>query len=260
MKKKIFKIIGITLLCAVVAFAAYVLFAFLGNPVSKAIAKNNAEDYIEAHYPDIGYTVDEIFYDFKSECYYAHIAPPTGTDTGFTLTYTWTGKFSHNNYEDAVVAHGNVIGRLDEEYRKAVDKILENKDTFPYDVSIGFGTLHFEEYDEIDLPDNAIMREALVNDKEYDISQVAATNGELVVYIYSDNVCTEEAAKVLLDLRKAFDESDMSFCWVNLVLQYAEDKEHKTYQGQYETHRFLYSDIVPEGLNEKVEDTFKHVY
>ena len=55
-------------------FLVYVLIllnGFYGNPISKALAKKNAQAYIEERYPGENLSLDKLAYDFKDGSYYA---------------------------------------------------------------------------------------------------------------------------------------------------------------------------------------------
>lgn len=59
----------------IIAFAitGYILFfyiSFNGNPISKAIAKNHAIDYLEEYYPEKNYSVKDSGYNFKDKSYH----------------------------------------------------------------------------------------------------------------------------------------------------------------------------------------------
>lgn len=65
-KKRIYLIIAL-------AITGYILFfyiSFNGNPISKAIAKNHATDYLEKYYPEHNYSIKESGYNFKDQSYY----------------------------------------------------------------------------------------------------------------------------------------------------------------------------------------------
>ena len=67
MKKKILKIGALVL--AIVLIVGVCLFAnsLIGNPISKALAKNTAEKYLEENYPDTDFELGEIVrQDFDS--------------------------------------------------------------------------------------------------------------------------------------------------------------------------------------------------
>ena len=56
-----------------VAITGYIFFfyiSFNGNPISKAIAKNYATDYLEKYYSHHNYSIKESGYNFKDKSYY----------------------------------------------------------------------------------------------------------------------------------------------------------------------------------------------
>lgn len=57
------------------AITGYILFfyiSFNGNPISKAVAKNYASDYLEKYYPEQNYSIKDSGYNFKDQSYSFH--------------------------------------------------------------------------------------------------------------------------------------------------------------------------------------------
>ena len=92
MKKKILKIGALVL--AIVLIVGVCLFAnsLIGNPISKALAKNTAEKYLEEKYPDTDFELGEVNYSFKDSYYHAHVSSPSSMDSSFTLLINGLGK------------------------------------------------------------------------------------------------------------------------------------------------------------------------
>ena len=171
------------------------------------------------------------------------------------------GKIRGDDYSSRVEGHGNVANRLFFEYRDMVDTIL-NSYAYPYTVSMGYGNLEFEREVGKETVEGALKRSDLVNDKFYNVGELGAKNGELVLYIDSDVVTNEKAAEILLKTKELMDQSGISFYSVQFCLRYLPYDAEKSYErpeGEIRLKDFLYTYIYEEGMLDRVvkcaEDT-----
>jgi len=121
---------------------------------------------------------------------------------------------------------------------------------------MGYGDLEFEREVGKETVEGALKRSDLVNDKFYNVGELGAKNGELVLYIDTDTVTNEKAAEILLKTKELMDQSGISFYSVHLLLQYPPYDAEKSYErpeGEINLKDFLYSDIYEEGMIERVE-------
>ena len=90
-------------------------------------------------------------------------------------------------------------------------------------------------------------------DKKYDIRELGARAGHLIVYVEDDIVTVERAAEVLLELKEVFDRRYVPFYAIDFVLEYPRKPEGgTTKEGRVEADGFLYTDIYEEGMIERV--------
>ena len=255
MKKRILKTSALCLAIVLIIGVCWFANGLVGNPISKMMARNAAEKYLETNYPNTDYAIEEVSYSFKDGGYYSHIVSSSSMDGNFTLRISMLGKIRGDDYSSRVEGHGNVANRLFFEYRDMVDTIL-NSYAYPYTVSMGYGDLEFERELGKETVEGALKRSDLVNDKFYNVGELGAKNGELVLYIDSDTVTNEKVAEILLETKKLMDQSGISFYSVHLVLQYPPYDAEKSYErpeGEINLKEFLYSDIYAEGMIERVE-------
>ena len=255
MKKRILRIAA---LCAAVALSVCVLcFAngLVGNPISWALARHTAKEYVKTAYADTDYEIESVNYSFKDAGYYAHVVTPASPDGSFTLRISMLGKLRGDDYKYRVENHGNTAIRLYSEYRKLVDGVIDSP-SYPYNVSIGYGDLEFDyELGKTPSP-NAVSRSELVNDKAYNVGALGATNGRLVLVIDSDTVDYKTAAQVLLLTRELMDYAGAGFYVIDLELQYPpyEEGSYSRPEGSVWIEDFLYSDIYEEGLTDRIAE------
>ena len=261
MKKRILKIsafcMAIVLIIGICSFAN----GLIGNPISKMMAHRTAEQHLKINYSATDYYIEEISYNFKDGGYYAHIVSPSSIDSHFTLRISMSGKLTYDDYSSRVENHGNVANRLYFEYREMVDSVLKSY-AFPYDLSMGYGSLEFDREVGEDSIEGAIKQSDLVNDRFYNVSELGAKNGKLVLYIDDENVTNVKAAEILLKTKELMDSAGISFHSIYFSLRYPpyDPKEsYKRPEGEISIRTFLYTDIYEEGMTERVaqavEDT-----
>ncbi len=255
MKKRILKAFILLLVILLVAFGCFLANAFFGNPISKALATRTAEEYLKTNYADTDYVLKGVSFNFKDGTYFAHFNSPANIDGDFTLDISMLGKPLRDDYDYRVTQHGNIALRLFFEYREKVDAVLES-DTYPYTLSFGYGDLEFDR--EVGKPqiEGAMTRAELVNNTEYDVCLLGAKNGELVLYVDTDEVTNEKASEILLTTKRLLDDAGISFYSVHLVLQYPPYDPEVAYQrpeGSVDLLDFLSDDIYEEGMLTRVK-------
>lgn len=256
MKKKVLKILALVL--AIILIIGIGLFAnsLVGNPVSKYLATKSANEYIEKTYSDKDFVIEEVTYNFKTGGYYARVTSPTSIDSHFSLSFNWLGKLVLDCYDDDVTTGWNTAMRIEEDYRNVVKAITESKD-FSEKYFIAYGEIPcvLSDYpiDE-EHPEYALQRNDLVLDKVYDIREVAAEHGKLVLHAYDDEVTVERLAELLLDVKNKFDNSGVTFKAVDFVLEPTKvEGEALMSDEQIQIRNFYYSDIYEDGLVERVK-------
>ena len=105
-------------------------------------------------------------------------------------------------------------------------------------------------------------RNELVNDRFYNVNELGATNGKLVLYIDDDIVTYEKAAEILLKTKELMDGAGISFYSIHFILRYPPydpTESYKRPEGEISIRTFLYTDIYEEDMAERViqaaEDT-----
>ena len=261
MAKRIFKIVAIVLVAAIVAAALLIAHSLLGSPISYALASATAAKHLDDNYRDTDYVTDRIIYNFKDGSYYTHIISPSSTDGSFSIRVSALGELIGDDYEWRVTEHGNLTSRLDAEYRDLVDGLILSEE-YPYRVSIGYGTLEFDKEEGEEPARDALDRSELVNDATYDVRSIGKTNGVLVLYIDTDSVSPETASEILLRTRELMDARGVGFYSVDLVLEhppYDDEAPYDRPNGEIHLRGFLYADIYEDDLLARVgkciEDT-----
>ncbi|MBR2049006.1 MAG: hypothetical protein IKC09_07820 [Oscillospiraceae bacterium] len=255
MKKRFWKILALVLALALTFGLAAFANSLVGNPVSKWLAQRGAEEYLLEHYPDC--YVDSLGFNFKFTSYYAHIRSKDSIDTQFTLQIDYFGRVYYDTYES--VEKGYVTERrLDDAYRAMTERILDDP-SMELDFSISFGELCISEGfligdpQHYDIPEFSMALEELERDKEYDIRELGARCGKLVVYVGSPEVTFEKAAEIMLLLRERFDRDGVPFKAMDFVLHPPKSEDGPWMENEIRVENFLYEDISPEGLAQRIQ-------
>jgi hypothetical protein len=254
MKKKILKIsaaiLSLTLMISIITFIS----ALAGNPVSEYLATKSATEYLEINHGNEDFVIEEVYHDFKTGGYHAEIISPTSMDRYFSLSFNLLGKLTHDTYDDITTGR-NTVMRIDREYRNVVENAIKNKE-FSRRYSIAYGEIAFVLSDQPinkETPMYAMRPEELIIDKEYDINEIGAKHGEIIIYAYDDDVSVERLAKLLLEAKQEFDKAGVTFKTIEFVLE-KEKIEGQTLADdeQIRVRNFYYEDIYEKDLTERV--------
>ena len=258
MKKKKFKIVALVAALLIRAGIGWFANALVGNPVSKWLATRTAERHLKEYYGDRDFVIETIGFNFKDTDYYVHIASPSSEDSSFSLRIDMVGNLRLDTYESRVLQGHNTADRLYREYRVLTDEVFEGP-YYPFtsfiaygDLRVGFDVPDMEVEEDLPLAGYVILEE-LELDKKYDIRELGAMAGRLVVYVEDEVVTIERAAQVLLELKELFDTENVPFYAIDFVLEYPRKPEGGTIKdGQINVEEFLYSDIYEDGLEERL--------
>lgn len=245
-KTKIKRAIAAIVAFVLIAGIAYIANGLIGNPVSKMLSRYKAEKYIQTQYADYNLSIDNVNYDFKIGSYYVNLSKPNSLDIHFTLYCDFLGNVIRDTYEWSVTDKTNTWTRLNNQYQQAADEIFETDEYFK--------TLNTDYHGYMfgNLVDPMESNFEYEIDGVYKTEEFAATDGELCVSIYTDKPANfETLAETLLGIKEVFDRRGLAFYSIELFVS----------EGAYDVKTdntiavldFLYSDIYPDGLVERVQ-------
>lgn len=239
------KISLIIVAAVLIIIAFFIAISLFGNPVSSFLAKNSATHHIENNYPDQDLHISKVGYNPKFGEYYVKLESDSSIDTRFELTMNHFGKIKHDSYIDDVGGAMATYTRLDEEYWKQVDKVIESKD-FPFNTTTVFGTVNVGKDSK-----------PLTFDKVYTPEELGTQYGKIVIYLENKSVSIRFMKTALLELKTYFDSKDLHFRVIDLTLQGSAGSAKSI-----AIQNFSYTDITNEGLAKKlkkaVEDLQKY--
>lgn len=259
--KKYIRIIGIVLVIALIAVLIWFGNVMMGNPVSHALASKAAKAFLSDRFSSTDYQMERITYSFKDGRYHAFMVSPTSIDGDFSVCFSMLGEYCYDTY-DSVQNGWNTAQRLNSEYRKLTDTIL-NDPALPYDntqvYSIMFGELEIYPKEFIDdpnvhdIPDYSLVQDDLELNQIYDIKELGAKAGHLILYVDNEVISVEETARIMLDFRSMFDKADIPFYAMDFVLRHPRSEDGTSDEEEIRVNDFLYQDIYEEDLTDRIE-------
>lgn len=242
MKKIILKVIAIGFTLLIITFLFSIVNAFVGNPVSKAIASHEIKDYVKKNFSDMDLKLSKTSYNFKFSNYYTTAQSRTSKDTHFYLHYS-RGKVL-DTYETDVLSGWNTYQRLDDEFNHTVQRLI--KDSMPYDYEMLFGTLDKKgKYKTMNLK----------LDMEFDYTNIPL-DGYITAYINTEDVSWDNVAKITLEFDKLMKLSDIKIEQYDVILEPLSKKDNKTGEslGIYEfPQNLLAKENLPQVMKNYME-------
>lgn len=218
MKKMILRILAAASAFALIAFVFSIANAFVGNPISKAIATNKIKKYVNEQYSDMELQLSKATYNFKDTNYYIRANSKDSKDTHFMLYYN-KGNVS-DSYESDVLSGWNTYMRLEEEFSKTVEPLIETKMPYKYEMLIA--TLD---------KDETITSDILPLDMEFDVHNIPL-NANITLYIYYGDATWENVANVTLELDQLMQNNNIKISKYSVILRPETIDEAKEKRGE----------------------------
>ena len=231
--------------------------ALCGNPVSKWLAQRAADTYLDEHYPNTDFYIENLGFSFKFTNYYAHVRSETSIDTQYTLHIDMVGNVYFDTYDD-VLSGAITAQRVHQEYRNLVKQAFESP-TFEWDFEIPVGHLEIYPREALedplvnDIREYALAQEDLIIDHIYDPRELGAKCGYLSVWVESDTVSAELAAEIILRIRNEFDNANIPFRAIDLHLRHPMTEDGKREEGSIRIQDFRYEEIYEDGLAVRIQ-------
>ena len=112
----------------------FVLNAFFGNPISKALAERGADKVIAEKYGDLDLSREKVIYNFKDGDYVAHLKVKDSADPRFELCFDSFGRLHRDSYDERVF---QTLARFDGALRD-YGHGLEKAYGFPYEITLSY--------------------------------------------------------------------------------------------------------------------------
>ena len=216
-----------------IIFAVFILLVInfiFGNPVSAALAKNNAQTVADIRFGSGEYQVDSVGYWIEDAEYFVYMHKPDCPDADFTMNFGSFGNYRYDTYDSFVVRRGNVFLRVNADYSALVkaamrDVFTENPDNYCFGeiltgddaAAIGEQGLKPEEIELGQTFDYASLgrqsgRIVLLLDDYVLNTAVQPENGETII------LSAENLADILLRVKTAMDAKGVAFRLISVSI------------------------------------------
>jgi len=251
-KLKIKKILAATLGITLILLLLLFVNSWVGNPISKILAKNAAEQYIEKNYKDLNLEIQSANYNFKFGSYMVFCQSADSVDTAFSVYVDSFGNVVRDDYEYEVANNFATFRRLDNELRSIGDKLL--RDHLKYNISnAGFLMDHLEEGE----------MEQLTKDMPLDVYNPPFKIGASITIIDPD-VSYDKMAEVLKNMAEVCSNEGIPIAVYSVRIEYdnlvsvedgAEARENLYLDLYNIPEQILQSDNLPKALEELASES-----
>ena len=249
------RIFLVSVCLAAAAIGLFLLSAFFGNPLSRALVQHRAADYLRETYTETDYAISSLTYHAKDGNYYVQIVSPSSPDSHFFLAYSLSGKLLSDSFPQQVVQRRNTYNRLNGEYEALVQEVFACEG-FPIETDIAFGRLRQlreADTDHMEL-DFGIPTTELKLDGDYDVRELGSHYGSITFYAYDEEVTVERASELLFTIRQALAKSNVPFYAITFHLQKPRNADGNPNEdgSSVDVIDFLFSDLYAYELEERV--------
>ena len=170
----------------------FVLNAFFGNPVSKALAERGADKVIAEKYGDLDLSREKVIYSFKDGEYVAHLKVKNSVDPRFEFCFDSFGRLHRDSYDERIF---QTLARFDVALRDYGHGLKKAYD-FPYEITLSY-------WDKVD-PTDYLTLDQPVDMKHLPFKLQAQIQG------VGDEVAAKEAMAMLQRAQEIMDAEGLN--------------------------------------------------
>ena len=229
-KRSVLKYTAIPVLAALLLLLR-ALPGLTGKPLFRSPAYNAAERYLSEHYAEMDLFIGEILWSDHCGDYHASIYSPTDEDIRFTLVIGSLSKeVEQDTYAEDVLGGKTTADRLSREYGDLVSAAL-NSPSSPFANAKVTGLLELHSV-------------PFSPEESYDVRELGKDAGFVKLSMETGKADAEEAARIVLELKRVMDAQDIPFSFLSLYLWGSGDV---TVQG------LPCREIFEEGMAERIQ-------
>ncbi len=237
-KKILAGVVGIGLIVLLLLFVN----SFVGNPVSKALAKKAAQQYIHTNYNNMDLEIQKCAYNFKFSSYYVFVQSSTSEDTAFSIYANSFGKILRDDYKYEVANNFTTFRRLDEEMRKLAEEMIGGKLDYDFDyTAFSFDKASMDKED-------SFMK--LERDMKLDIHHPPLPLTAYVV-LFSDDVSYHKIAEAAKAIEGVLKEQDVPIVQYSVRILPLSEKPKDESQAVSWVNSLSVSDFPAEKMTEE---------
>lgn len=222
-KKIIAGIAGFVLIALLLLFVN----AWVGNPISKMLAKQGAIKYVNEKYRDLDLEMGKVYYNFKFGTYGVFVQSAKSEDTAFSIYMDGYGNVREDDYEYEVANNFTTWRRLSEELDKKAVEMIGSALKYDFEhISIRFaeqddgGNLMKLKLDmSLDINHPPLPLEAYVNIYSEDVSynKIAEAAKAVEGVMNKHGIPVSQYSVRLIPMENKPQNKNMSGSWVNSI-------------------------------------------
>ncbi|AFQ43837.1 hypothetical protein [Desulfosporosinus meridiei] len=196
--------------------------SFVGNPVSNALAKKAAQQYIDTKYSDLNLKIERSNYNFKFGSYFVFVKSGTSEDTAFSIYVDSYGNVIRDDYEYEVANNFTTFRRLDEELREIAKEMIGGELDYDFDhIALPFvkeGDLSKLERDmtlDIHNPPLPLTIDVTLFSQDVSFSKIAEVAKALEAVLHERDIPVREYSIRILPLSDKPQSENQAVSWVN---------------------------------------------
>lgn len=217
------RIVSAVLALVFLGLSLFGFYMFAGNPFMSIYSMIEAKEYLDERFEHNDYFPYKVRYDCLFEgTYIVYVKSISSDDVDFKIKFSHKGNLQKCDYDEKYKSDAQSILSL--KYARYIDNSL-NKSDFSYKI-IKTNSYYYFPYNSnnLDIWANALKMESFNTREQYDLSALGKTNGIILVEVDSPSTSIEEAKKIYLELKAAFDKLGIGFRMLGVNLMCGDKK------------------------------------
>ncbi len=216
-----------------IVFAVFVLLILnfiFGNPVSAALAKNNAQTVADIRFGSGEYKADSVGYWIEDAEYFVYMRKADCPDAAFTMNFGSFGNYRYDTYDSDVQRRGNVFLRVNADYTALVQDAM--RDVFTEDPhNYCFGEILTGD-DAAAIGEQGLKPEEIELGQTFDYTSLGRQSGRIVLLLddcvlntavtpadgETAMLSAENLADIMLRVRAAMDAKGVAFRLISVSI------------------------------------------
>ena len=260
----------IWIVCIVSAVLILLVLNFIcGNPVSAALAKNNAQTVADLRFGKGEYLADAVGYWIEDAEYFVTMRKPDCPDAKFSMNFGSFGNYRYDTYDSDVQRRGNVFLRINADYTAlAQDAVRAVFTEDPHNYC--FGEILTGD-DAAAIGEKGLLPEEIALGQIFDYASLGKQSGRIVLLLDDGVLDTavspgngdiamlsaENLAEIMLRVKAAMDAHNVTFRLISVSITDRSSAGDGTGYASVGVWDFPYDQINAEGLAERIAEAME---
>lgn len=218
LKKILARVFSIGMIIVLLLF----INSLVGNPVSNALAKKAAQQYIDTNYSNLDLKIEKCAYNFKFGLYIVVVQSSISKDTTFSVNVGSFGNVLEDNYESEVANNFTTFRRLDKELEEIANNIIGGNLSYDFDyISLRFvedGDLKKLNRDmklDAQNPPLPLLIDVVLFSDDVSYNKIAEVAKKLETILYEHNISPREYSILIIPLSDKPQNQKQQASWVH---------------------------------------------